>query len=69
MKLISASLTTRQIIESVQRVRAGQPPIKDVTRRLGWQHLQPGELLQVCRKVMGRRKGDRKSTRLNSSHT
>lgn len=28
---------------------------KDVTRRLGWEYLKPGERLQVCRKVMGRK--------------
>lgn len=31
---------------------------KTVTRRLGWTFLQPGDQLQLCRKVMGRRKGE-----------
>jgi hypothetical protein len=31
---------------------------KTVTRRLGWATLQPGTELDLCRKVMGRRKGD-----------
>lgn len=48
MRLISCSLTEKQ-------VRAGT---KDVTRRLGWQHLKPGDRLMFCQKVMGRRKGE-----------
>jgi hypothetical protein len=31
---------------------------KTVTRRTGWRMLQPGDTLTLCRKVMGRRKGD-----------
>lgn len=31
---------------------------KTVTRRLGWSTLQPGAELDLCRKVMGRRRGD-----------
>lgn len=31
---------------------------KTVTRRLGWSTLTPGTELDLCRKVMGRRKGD-----------
>lgn len=31
---------------------------KDVTRRLGWLDLKPGERLQGCVKCMGRRKGE-----------
>jgi hypothetical protein len=31
---------------------------KTVTRRLGWRMVKPGDRLQLCRKVMGRRKGD-----------
>lgn len=31
---------------------------KTVTRRLGWSMLEPGAELDLCRKVMGRRKGD-----------
>jgi hypothetical protein len=31
---------------------------KTVTRRLGWRMLKPGDRLTLCRKVMGRRKGE-----------
>jgi hypothetical protein len=31
---------------------------KTVTRRLGWLMLRPGDRLTLCRKVMGRRKGE-----------
>lgn len=31
---------------------------KTVTRRLGWRNLKPGTRLTLCRKVMGRRKGE-----------
>lgn len=31
---------------------------KTVTRRLGWTFLRPGDRLTLCRKVMGRRKGE-----------
>ncbi len=31
---------------------------KTVTRRLGWLMLKPGDRLTLCRKVMGRRKGE-----------
>lgn len=31
---------------------------KTVTRRLGWTFLQPGDRITLCRKVMGRRKGE-----------
>jgi hypothetical protein len=47
MRLISFSLTTRQ-------VRDGS---KTVTRRLGWADLKPGERLQACVKCMGIPKG------------
>lgn len=58
MRNISASLTTEQIIESVERVKSGREPVKDVTRRLGWKNVKVGERLQVCKKCMGRRKGE-----------
>lgn len=58
MRNISASLTERQILESLERVKRGGPPVKDVTRRLGWQYLKVGERLQVCRKCMGRKPGE-----------
>lgn len=48
MKLISFALTTRQILDRT----------KTVTRRMGWLNLIPGELVQGCKKVMGRRKGE-----------
>lgn len=31
---------------------------KTVTRRLGWRFVKPGDRLTLCRKVMGRRKGE-----------
>lgn len=31
---------------------------KTVTRRLGWKFLEAGDRLTLCRKVMGRRKGE-----------
>lgn len=31
---------------------------KTVTRRLGWRFLKPGDRLTLCRKVMGRRRGE-----------
>ena len=31
---------------------------KTVTRRAGWSYLHPGDRLTLCRKVMGRRKGE-----------
>lgn len=31
---------------------------KTVTRRKGWQFLKPGDHLTLCRKVMGRKKGE-----------
>lgn len=31
---------------------------KTVTRRLGWRFLKPGDHVTLCRKVMGRRKGE-----------
>lgn len=58
MRNISASLTEKQILESVERVKRGEPPVKDVTRRLGWEYLKVGERLQVCRKCMGRKPGE-----------
>jgi hypothetical protein len=45
---MSVSLTEDQV-----RARA-----KDVTRRAGWLMLEPGDRLTLCRKVMGRRKGE-----------
>ncbi len=31
---------------------------KTVTRRLGWEYLEPGDRLTLCEKVQGRRKGE-----------
>jgi hypothetical protein len=31
---------------------------KTVTRRIGWKHVKVGDTLTLCRKVMGRRKGE-----------
>ena len=46
---ISFMLTTEQI-----RNRT-----KTVTRRLGWQNLQPGTILNACEKCMGLKKGEK----------
>ena len=39
-----------------------EPAVRDqsktVTRRLGWLFAKPGDRLTLCRKVMGRRRGD-----------
>jgi hypothetical protein len=45
---MSVSLTEPQV-----RART-----KTVTRRAGWLMLRPGDRLTLCRKVMGRRKGE-----------
>lgn len=45
---MSVSLTEPQV-----RART-----KSVTRRMGWAYARPGERLTLCRKVMGRRKGE-----------
>ena len=47
-RLMSVSLTEPQV-----RART-----KTVTRRAGWLMLKPGDRLTLCRKVMGRRKGE-----------
>ena len=49
MRYISFSMTTEQI-------RAGT---KDVTRRLGWLHAKPGQLLMPALKCMGLKPGER----------
>src|SRR5579863_10126464 len=48
MRNMAFSLTTAQ-------VRAGT---KDITRRIGWTFLKPGDQLMACVKCMGRRKGE-----------
>lgn len=55
---MSASLTKEQIRKSLELVRAGKPPIKDVTRRQGWKNLKVGERLQVCEKCQGLKRGE-----------
>ena len=47
-RLMSVSLTEPQV-----RARA-----KTVTRRVGWHMLRTGDHLTLCRKVMGRRRGE-----------
>ena len=58
MKNISASLTRAQISQSVENVRRGLPPVKDVTRRLGWLKAKAGDRLQVCEKCQGLKPGE-----------
>lgn len=48
MRLMSFALTTQQIIDEA----------KDVTRRLGWQCLKPGDLVQAVVKCMGLKPGE-----------
>lgn len=47
-RLMSVSLTEQAVLDRRKRV----------TRRAGWTMLRPGDLLTLCRKVMGRRKGE-----------
>lgn len=47
-RLMSVSLTEQQV-----RARS-----KTVTRRLGWRMLKTGDRLTLCRKVMGRKRGE-----------
>ncbi|MGW3279984.1 hypothetical protein [Nocardia rhamnosiphila] len=47
-RLMSVSLTEAQVCDRS----------KTVTRRLGWTMLRPGDRLTLCRKVMGRRRGE-----------
>lgn len=49
MRNMSFALTTSQIMEGT----------KTVTRRLGWLHAKPGQLLRPVRKCMGLRPGER----------
>src|ERR1700722_16534494 len=48
MRNISVALTEEQVLERT----------KDVTRRLGWEKLQVGTLLQPVRKGQGLKKGE-----------
>jgi hypothetical protein len=47
-RLMSVALTEQAVVERR----------KTVTRRLGWHALKAGDQLQLCRKVMGRRRPD-----------
>lgn len=47
-RLMSVTLTADAVVERR----------KTVTRRLGWVFLKPGDRLQLCRKVMGRKKDE-----------
>jgi hypothetical protein len=47
-RLMSCTLTEQAVVDRT----------KTVTRRTGWLMLRPGDRLTLCRKVMGRRKGD-----------
>lgn len=49
MRNMSFALTTSQIMEGT----------KTVTRRLGWLHAKPGQLVRPVRKCMGLRPGER----------
>ena len=47
-RLMSVALTEAAVVERR----------KTVTRRLGWTFAKPGDRITLCRKVMGRRKGE-----------
>lgn len=49
MRNISFSLTTEQVVAGT----------KTVTRRVGWRHLKPGDLLQPVKKCMGLKPGEK----------
>ncbi|MDM0054071.1 hypothetical protein [Variovorax fucosicus] len=49
MRNMSFALTTGQILDDT----------KDVTRRLGWMFLKPGELVRPVKKCMGLRPGEK----------
>lgn len=49
MRNMSFALTTTQVLEQT----------KDVTRRLGWLHLKPGDLIQPVKKCMGLKPGEK----------
>ena len=48
MRNMSYAMTTQQIIDET----------KDVTRRLGWADLRPGDRVQACEKCQGLKKGE-----------
>lgn len=47
-RLMSVAFTEQAVVERR----------KTVTRRKGWQFLKPGDTITLCRKVMGRKKGE-----------
>lgn len=47
-RIISFSMTERQFLDGS----------KDVTRRMGWRNLRPGDELKAVRKTMGLKKGE-----------
>lgn len=47
-RLMSVSLTEDAVVART----------KTVTRRMGWLDLKPGDRLTLCRKVMGRKRGE-----------
>lgn len=49
MRNMSFSLTTPQFVAGT----------KDVTRRMGWKNLKPGDLVQAVEKGMGLKKGEK----------
>lgn len=49
MRMISFSMTTKAFLEGR----------KDVTRRIGWKNLRPGERLLAVKKAMGLKKGEK----------
>lgn len=53
MKHISFSLTTSQVRHGF----ATGEILKDVTRRIGWWNVRPGELLMACEKCQGIKRG------------
>jgi hypothetical protein len=49
MRYMSFALTTDQVLEQS----------KDVTRRIGWEHLKEGEIVQPVKKCMGLKPGEK----------
>lgn len=49
MRNMSFALTTHQVVDG----------LKDVTRRLGWLNLRPGDLIRPVKKCMGLKKGEK----------
>lgn len=55
MRNISFGLTKEQFLAGL----AGDPDAKDITRRLGWKNLKPGDRLQAVEKCMGLKPGEK----------